>query len=64
MVDGAFLLPDMQALKRDLIIHHKFALHQEFLISLCLISRWRHDKEPVNTEQVFRSTRCAAGWYV
>ena len=33
------LLPDMQALNRELIIHHHFALHQEFIISLCLISR-------------------------
>ena len=32
------LLPDMQALKRDLIIHHNFAIRQEFIISLCLIS--------------------------
>ena len=35
-----YLLPDMQALKSDLIIHHNFAFHQEIMISLCLISRW------------------------
>ena len=34
------LLPDMQTLKKDLITHHNFVLHQEYLISLCLISRF------------------------
>ena len=39
------MLPDMQALKIDLKIDRNKALHQEFVINLCLISRWRQDKK-------------------
>ena len=56
-------LPDMQALKRCLIIHYKFALHQEFMISLCLISRWMIKRASKYGTSAPRH-RCAAGWDV